>query len=181
MKFIKAHLYDILVYLIEIIVGILLIANPVSFTAFIIKGLGLLLLVLGVFHVIRYFRKEAAVAAASPYLFHGLLYAMVGLFLLLGTGWFMTAFPVMAVIFGIAQIVLGLHKAQVAVDALRLGFSFWLFPCVGAILSVICGMVIVMNPAMTVISIWIFTGLSLMIIGVFDLVSLFFTKKPAEA
>ena len=65
MKFIKQNWVAIITILFIILVGILLLVNPATFAIGIIKVAGAVLLLWGVYDLIRYFRTPAA-AAAKP-------------------------------------------------------------------------------------------------------------------
>lgn len=62
MKFLKNNIGSIVSCLMEILVGILLLINPVGFTSGIIIGAGFVLLVTGLISVIKYFRTEPEAA-----------------------------------------------------------------------------------------------------------------------
>ena len=65
MKFLKNHFAGIGMFLLEILVGVLLLINPVGFTSGIIIGAGLVLLLVGIVCIIKYFRAEPQEAAKS--------------------------------------------------------------------------------------------------------------------
>ena len=176
MEFIKSHLAGLLMAALEVIVGILLMVNPVGFTAGIIIAIGVFVTVMGVISIVRYIRTPAENAAKTTNLFQGLAAVFFGVFCVFGTTWWIAAFPVLAMFYGILQLIAGLQKVQTTVDALRLKNKLWYVPAIGALLSLVCGWIIVKNPEMTVLSIWVFTGLSLIIEGVFDAVTLWFTN-----
>ena len=58
MKFLKENWSSILTILFLIVVGILLLVNPATFGVAIIKIVGVLLVVLGVYDLIKYFRAK---------------------------------------------------------------------------------------------------------------------------
>ena len=110
----------ILMCLAEILIGILLLINPLGFTSGIIMGLGVLLLVMGAMSVVSYFRTSAAEAARQQSLAKGLGLMLTGAFCALKSEWFIAAFPLLTVIYGVIILVTGLVRIQWTVDTLRL-------------------------------------------------------------
>jgi len=56
-------------------------------------------------------------------------------------------------------------------------FGLCYLKAISAGISLLFGFIIVLNPAMTFMSIWVFTGITLIIEGVFDAVSLFLQQN----
>ena len=73
MKSLKENADGIVLCLFELIVGILLLINPVGFTAGIITIAGIVLMILGRIEVVKYFRMSADEAMLSQALTKGLL------------------------------------------------------------------------------------------------------------
>ena len=74
----------------------------------------------------------------------------------------------LAVVYGLLQIAVGFVKVQKTVDALRMHWPLWQLSAVSALISLLFGFIIVLNPGMVLMSIWTFTGVTLIIEGVFD-------------
>lgn len=105
MKFLKQHFSELIVCVFEIIAGILLLVRPVSFTALIITVGGIIMCMLGVLSVIRYFRTDAQTAVKSKSLFKGSLLIIAGLFCVIKSEWFTATFPLMTVVYGVAVLL----------------------------------------------------------------------------
>lgn len=178
MKFIKQHANTILLCLFEILVGILLLINPIGFTAGIITGFGILLLVVGVISVIRYFQMDALEAASSQSLAKGLVALAAGVFCTFKTEWFIVTFPLLTILYGVVVLGAGLAKVQWTVDALRLKLQKWFLPAISAAVSLLCAAVILSNPFASTLALWMFTGISLIVEAIFDFIALFFNRKP---
>ena len=170
MKFLKNNWPILLTAIFLIAVGILLLTNPEAFTTGIIKCGGILLIALGVFDLAKYFRADPLEGMKGSGFFAGLVMIAGGCFCLVKTDWFMHAFPVMAVIYGIFQILLGFRKLQRMVDALRLKMSGWWLLGISAAVTLLFGLWITANPETVLLGVWTFTGLSMIIEGVLDLV-----------
>ena len=182
MKFLKQNGLSILIIVFLIAVGVLLLVNPETFGIVVVRVAGLVLILLGVVDVIKYFRLKPNEAAKGSNFYMGALLISAGLFCEFGRDAFNQVFPVMAVVFGLVQILLGYLKLQKTIDALRLKQSAWWMRGVSALISILSGFIIAMNPHMTMVSIWVFTGLSMIIEGVLDAVVLILqTRKGRQA
>ena len=76
--------------IIEIILGVLLLIKPVEFTSGIIVGFGVVMIAMGLFQIIKYFRTPAPEASEKGILTKGLLFAVLGVFCVLKSGWITT-------------------------------------------------------------------------------------------
>lgn len=179
MKFIKENLNALLTILFLVLIGILLLVNPATFGVTIIKVAGVLFAALGVFDLVKYFRAAPAEAAKGQGFSSGVTMVSIGCFCFFGSGWFKDAFPVLAVLYGLFQILIGFRKSQRMVDALRMKQPLWYLRAISAGITLLFGFIIVLNPGMTFMSIWVFTGLTLIIEGVFDAAALFLQQKKA--
>ena len=172
MKYIRENWSGMLSVLFLIVVGVLLLYNPSFFAVAIIRIAGILFLLLGIWDVIKYFRMKPEEAAKGSGFYSGMLMVTVGLFSIFGENWFVRVFPVLAVVYGLMQILLGYRVLQQMMDALRVKNPVWKMRAISAGLSILFGFVIIFNPGMTMINIWVFTGVTMIIEGVLDAVAL---------
>ena len=179
MKFIKENLNALLTILFLVLIGILLLIDPATFGITIIKVAGVLFVALGVFDLVKYFRAEPTEAAKGQGFSSGVTMISIGCFCFFGSGWFKDTFPVLAVLYGLFQILIGFRKAQRTADAIRMKKPLWYLKAISAGISLLFGLIIVLNPGMTFMSIWVFTGITLIIEGIFDAVELFLQQKKA--
>ena len=110
---------NLLTCIFEIMVGILLLIDPVGFTSGIIVVFGIVLAVIGAISLFRYFREDAETASQESGLAKGIIFAIFGLFCAFKSEWFMVTFPLLTVLYGILTLVSGVSKVQWAVDMLR--------------------------------------------------------------
>ncbi len=180
MKNFKENAYHVLLCVIEIVIGALLLIEPVRFTSTILLLGGILSIVLGVLSVIRYFQTDAITAAKGQLLLKGLALLSLGYLLAFEHQWIMAAFPVITVLYGVFLFADGLFKVQWTVDTLRLKKGKWFLPAIGAAASVICAIVIVKNPFSSTAVLWIFIGAALIAEAVVDILSLFLIGAEAD-
>ena len=100
----KRNLGSVAMSLAEIIIGILLLVNPVGFTSGIIVTFGVVLMITGIGTTIKYFRTEPEDAAVGQVLVKGLLELLGGAFCAFNSHWFIATFPVLTLVY-IAQLV----------------------------------------------------------------------------
>lgn len=161
----------------ELIIGILLLIEPVRFTTVIIAGLGIVLLASGLINTVSYFRKDPASASKEQLLAKGLIMLLTGAFCIFRSDWFFAAFPLLTLVYGIAILLSGFVKIQSTVDALRLKQPGWLWRAVGAASSILLAIIIILNPFSTMAYLWIFVGISLIAEAVLDLITIFVTRR----
>ncbi len=177
MKELKQNGNAIIMCVIEVVVGILLLVNPVNFTTSIIIAAGIALMISGLLNVIRYFRSNPEEAAVGQLLMQGLVALAAGAFCAFNPGWFIITFPVIAILYGVAVLVGGLSKIQITVDMLRAKNSKWWWGAISAAISIVCALVIINNPFSSTVVLWWFTGISLIVEAVFDIVTLITSRK----
>lgn len=180
MKAKKFRLSGILTSIFEIVVGILLLINPVDFTAGIITVLGIVLCILGIRSIVTYFRMDAVLAARGNHFLIGLFCLLVGGFFVLDSLWIVASFPLLTVIYGVLILLTGLAKLQTTVDMLRLKRSRWYLAGISAAISLICAVVILMNPFRSTTVLWRFTGITLIVEAIFDVITSIFSKISSD-
>ncbi len=168
---------NILACIVEIIIGILLLINPVGFTVGIIMTLGVVLAITGISDIVGYFRAAPEEAAQGNGLAKGLLLAGGTCVCLFKTQWLIAAFPLITVFYGIMILITGIGKLQWAVDLLRLKQKYWYMNLIGAVLSVFLAVVILMNPFTSTGVLWTFIAISLIVEAILDILSFIFGKK----
>lgn len=180
MKTKKMGISGVVAGLFELFIGILLLINPVGFTLGIIVAFGAFLCVMGVASVISYVRAEPLLAMGSQKLQKGLVYVAGGIFCICKSNWFVATFPILTILYGITILVTGFGKIQLTVDMLRLKWKRWYLAAISAVLSLICAAVILLNPFTTTTMLWIFTGVTLIVDAVFDIITVIFGKAKEE-
>lgn len=183
MSVVKKNLKEIIFCVAELIVGILLLINPISFTSGILVLLGVCTLSTGILFGYKYFRMNAELAKRGNMLTWAILLIMMGLFCILRTDWFIATFPILTVLYGVIMLVAGVSKIQTMVDMLRLHNNKWFWAGINAVVSIICAVVILWSPFASTAVLWIFAGVSLIVEAVLDIVTIFLAyigKKVVE-
>lgn len=177
----KNTLSGIVLCLFEILVGVLLLVNPVGFTSGIIIAAGVVLMISGLVSVIKYFRTPAWEACAGQSLTKGLIGLLLGAFCAFRSGWFVATFPVLTLLYGVVILITGLAKLQWMADTIRMKKQRWFLAGISALLSIVCGAIIISSPFGTMAVLWAFTGIALIAEAVFDIIVLIFGRKDKNA
>jgi len=180
MKKLKEKGNGIILCLFELVVGVLLLIDPVGFTSGIIMVAGAVLMVLGLARVIQYFRESSSEAAVGQTLVKGLIALLAGAFCAFKTEWFLVTFPVLTIIYGVVILVTGIGKVQLAVDMLRQKNKKWFWAAINAMIAIVCAVVILRSPFASTAVLWVFTGISLVVEVVFDVITMVVSRRTSE-
>jgi len=168
---------NLLTCIFEILVGILLLIDPVGFTSGIIIVFGIVLAMIGVISLFKYFRMDAETAAQENGLVKGLIFAIFGLFCAFKSEWFIITFPLLTVLYGILTLISGVSKVQWAVDMLRAKQKYWFVEVIGAILTIVCAVLILSNPFTSTAFLWTFIGVTMIVEAVVDVFAFVLGRK----
>ncbi|MCD8192076.1 MAG: DUF308 domain-containing protein [Oscillospiraceae bacterium] len=154
---------------IQIALGVFIIAEPMSFNLIILRIIGAALVIVGIIECIRYFVNPVQTDFVGRHLSFGLLALAAGILLLVGASYILSALPVFAIVYGIVILVSAIFKLQKGVDMLRLGISRSAVPLVSAVISIILAVIILANPFATVYVLFTFAGVSLIVDALLNL------------
>ncbi|MFG6394435.1 MAG: DUF308 domain-containing protein [Lachnospiraceae bacterium] len=164
----------------EIIVGVLLMVNPVVFTAGIITAAGILLLLTGAFTILKYFRTDPFEAMLEQGLVKGICAISGGILCVFKKELIITTFPLLTVLYGVVILFTGIMRVQWAVDMMRIKKEQWQMAGIGAAVSIMLSTVILLNPFKSTVALWRFVAISMIIGAVIDLVILVFIKQGSR-
>lgn len=173
----KENANSIALCLFELIVGILLLINPIGFTSGIITITGLVLMAFGIIEIVKYFKESLVEAAIGQTLVKGLVFILAGGFCTFKTEWFVRTFPVLTIIYGIVILLTGISKVQLTVDMLRRKNKKWFWAAINAVISIICAIVILNSPFTSTAVLWSFTGITMIFEGVLDVITMIIKKN----
>ncbi len=182
MKALKRNINILAVCIFETIVGILLLINPDAFTSAVIVIAGIVLMAAGLYSSVRYFKEDPAKASVGQLLMMGLMLLLAGAFCVFRSNWFIETLPILTVIYGVVILAVGFCKVQVSIDMIRIKNKKWYLFAISAVLSVICALVVFANPFGddSLASLWIFTGVALLVLAALDIASLILSKLPEK-
>lgn len=161
----------------EILVGILLLTDPVKLTTWIIMALGIIMIVIGVINIIQYFRTPVPEAALKKSLAVGILAVLFGLWCAFRREWFIALFPLLTTLYGIGILVNGVTKLQWTADMFRMKIKRWGWMAFSAAFTIACAAVILAHPFSTTAALWMFIGITMIVEAVIDIVAAIFKKS----
>lgn len=161
----------------ELVIGILLLINPVGFTRGIIIALGIPLTFQGISSIVKYIREKPQAASEGNLLTKGLLLSCAGLFCIFRSGWFIAVFPVLTVLYGVMTLATAFEKIQWTADLFRCKHRYWFVALINALMSLVLAILILTSPFASTAALWLFIGISLIAEAVIDVVTLVFERK----
>lgn len=158
-----------LLLLAEAAVGVLLFLKPEEFTRGLLIALGCVLALIGAWSLLRFFTEHRDIGLWNwATLTAAVLFLAAGGVLALWPQLVLGLFSAAAVVYGVFLILAGLYKGKTYLELRRMGFAAPAFLLIGAILSLGLGVLVVLHPFDSMLVLWRFTGVSLLIEAVCD-------------
>ena len=155
-------------------IGILLICWPTLSAGVLCIVLGVISLVYGAEKIIGYFSRDMYRLAFQFDLALGIFVAIIGVILLLHPG---KVLQLVDFIVGLFVMIEGVFKVQTSVDTFRFGLKAWWIILVGALLSIVLGLILLFSLLPATALLMVFVGISLLMDGIQNLFNAFYTIK----
>ena len=181
MKFLKRNAVGLILCVFEIIAGILLLVRPVGFTSGIVITAGVLLCLLGLRSTVKYFCTDIETACKGFGLFKGSVMLLSGLFCVIKYNRIVATFPLLTALYGLVILLAALFKIQVTVNLIRFRKDKWYLSAIGAVISAVCAVIILLNPFASTAVLWMFTGITMIAEAFVDIISLIINGKENGA
>ncbi len=157
--------------------GLILAVNAEGFIKSITVAIGVILLLIGVFPVIDYFRYRKDGLGASIGLISGIFSIVCGLMLLINEDLLMILIPVFI---GVWMIINGINKIQVSFEIKDLGEKSWVITFIYSILIMVLGGYFIVNPISGATTVTSFIGIILCIYAVLDIIDCIIIKVKVK-
>ena len=157
--------------------GLVLAVNAEGFIKSITVAIGVVLLLIGVFPVIDYFRYRKDGLGASVGLISGIFSIVCGLMLLINEDLLMILIPVFI---GVWMIINGINKIQVSFEIKDLGEKSWIITFIYSILIIVLGGYFIVNPISGATTVTSFIGIVLCIYAVLDIIDCIIIKVKVK-
>ena len=158
--------------------GLILAVNAEGFIKSITVAIGVILLLIGVFPVIDYFRYRKDGLGASVGLISGIFSIVCGLMLLINEDLLMILIPVFI---GVWMIINGINKIQVSFEIKDLGEKSWVITFIYSILIMVLGGYFIVNPISGATTVTSFIGIILCIYAVLDIIDCVIIKVKVKS
>lgn len=179
MEKIKSKLGAIGITIFELAIGVFLFINPEKLIKFALAGFGVIIFISGLIRLIRYLKarnKEAVVVgskedkadkSATPSIF----YMVLGIIIFFGYPLLMKIFSAFAIIVGIILIISGILKT-LQYNELKKQSSVSSFMGFSALVSIVCGVICIINPFGTMTMLFRFAAVAMIFFAVTDILSM---------
>lgn len=163
--------------LLLLLCGLILLLNPELTLTAIANLVGGIVIVIGAIYLICFVGRRNA-AGGSYDLIKGLIIVAAGIFICVRSAVVVSILPV---IMGIGMMISGLLKLQHGLALRRMGFSTWKRIGITAIINILIGLLVVLNPFSTAAWLMRVIGIGFIFSGVTDLITtLYVSKKESE-
>ena len=153
--------------ILELLLGILLLCNPVGLSSIVIVAAGLLLILAGAYHLYGYIRLSREEAAKTWKLASGAGILTLGITAIANQHWMVQILGTLTALYAILVLASAFMKLQMAVDAVRCSRKCWYLMAVSFLLSAVLAVLLLLNPFAENV-VWVFTGIALIVIAVLD-------------
>lgn len=161
---------SIIISIIMFIIGLIFIIYPeVSFTT-ITYILSILLIVNGIYFLIE---KESSIFFSS-FLTLGVIELLLGIIMLVNPDIVKTLFPIVA---GIIMITKSTLDLRLSILLYRNNINSWLSLLICSIISIICGLIIILNPSIGTIALTTFLGILITVYSISNIIDTIIFKK----
>lgn len=166
--------------LVCVVLGLVLVIWPGTSTRIVCMVLGAALLIYGIVQIVIYLVNRERTLILQGLLVLGIIFAVIGAWILVKPEMIMMAVPV---IVGILIIIHGLHNISQAINLKKQEYEKWWLALIFGLLTVILGGVLVYNPFTVVDTVVRMIGIFLIYDGTSDvwiLSRIFHVKRKAE-
>ena len=182
MQALKNNLPVILLIALEVLIGIFLLMNPEGFTRAVIIIFGVVMLLTGIAHLIRYFRGRKAGVSSGFTMGVAIVALVIGAVCVFASGAIIGLISIIAILYGIILIIAGCFKVQSFFDVRRVGLTNTgtILMLISGIIMIVFGVILIIHPFGTIEVLLQVAGVILIIEAVLDVVFLILSAKNAK-
>lgn len=158
-----------------LILGFVLLIRPGMALVTIVHILAIVAAVMGVVSLVSYFRDKYSVGNGG--VTKGIVYFVIAALLYFGAGFIISIVPF---ILGILIVISGIVKLQEALDMMKYKADGSVAVLIIAVLSLLLGVLILINPFSTAEFLFRIIGIALIYNGVSDLLTVFYFSKKTH-
>lgn len=154
--------------------GILMLLWPTFLLRFTNYILATVLCAVAVSLIVHYFRVTVTLGAPGFSLALGLLLLLIGVVLFVKPNLLQNLLPF---IWGLALVIGGFGKVQMSADLKRVGDSKWWTIMLGAVISLVLGVLCILQPGTIATMLTMFIGISLLAEAALDLIAMLIMRR----
>lgn len=156
----KYEKFSFIISILLIVFSLFLIFKPQASLNFMVIILGVFLTLSGIFHIVSYFTSNNEFRSVSLELIEGTLYTIIGIFLIFKPTIFN---EFLGIIIGSWLIIQFVIKFQFAFNLKSISSVSWPMMLISAIIHLIFGIVMLINPFTSIVAITTIAGIILLI------------------
>ena len=167
----------ILLAVFYLVLGIILVLFPEGSGYAICYLIGGLTIIYGIFHLVLYQRTKSPFVTYRYDLVQGIIGLAIGIYVMIVPEILIETLPV---VLGVMVMIDSIVKIQNAWDLKRMGYDRWWLVMIGALVTLVFGLLMVFYPFTVYLSVIVFVGISLIVNGVSDLITIFILNKKVK-
>lgn len=167
----------ILLAVFYLVLGIILVLFPEGSGYAICYLIGGLTIIYGIFHLVLYQRTKSPFVTYRYDLVQGIIGLAIGIYVIIVPEILIETLPV---VLGVVVMIDSIVKIQNAWDLKRMGYDRWWLVMIGALVTLVFGLLMVFYPFTVYLSVIVFVGISLIVNGVSDLITIFILNKKVK-
>lgn len=174
----KIHRVSIISSVMFLVFGILLIFQTEKVIKTISLVIGILLLVIGIFPIVNYFRNRFRNFFSNAGLLYGIFSVVAGIIIMVNNHLLATIIPVLT---GVWMIINSVNKIQLSMELRDNKISSWIISFIFAILILIGGAFLIVNPFNGAVILSKTVGILIVVYAILDISdSIFISIKSKE-
>lgn len=162
----KIYRMSLISSIVFFVFGLLLIFQTEGIIKTISITIGAILLIIGIFPIVNYFRNRDQGILSSAGLLYGIFSAVAGIVIIVNNNLLLTIVPVLA---GVWMIINSVNKIQIAMELRDNKISSWLISFIFAIIILIVATLLIIFPARGAIIVSRTVGIFIVIYSVLDI------------
>lgn len=178
MKNLMKKIPFILLIAFELIVGIMLLLEPALFTQIMVIVFGVALIALGVIHLVDYFRDRKKGSSNAFALTFSIVLMLAGLLIACFSQALLGLFRLPVMIYGVMLVIFGIYRIGFYFDMRSFGVPMTVIPIVSAVVAIVAGIIIVLNPTDALDLMWRISGIIHILLAFSDTVALLLRPAP---
>ena len=156
-----------------LIFGLLLIFQTESVISTVSVIIGILLLIIGIYPIINYFRNRQSGFFSSAGLLYGIFSVVAGIVIIVNKNLLATIIPVLS---GVWMMINSVNKIQIAMELRDNKVSSWIISFIFAIIILIGGTLLIINPFRGAVILSKTVGIIIVIYAILDIADSVFIK-----
>ncbi|MCQ2522190.1 MAG: DUF308 domain-containing protein [Lachnospiraceae bacterium] len=160
-----------------ILCGLILVIWPRKVQEFIMTVVAAAIMMIGIFYIIQYLRKDVRKDFYRKDLTTGIFAIILGVLAFIRGDMIAAVVPT---VLGIVVLYSGVAKLQNAFDLLRMNANTWIPVMVSAGINIVFAVLMIIKPEMFNDMLFMFLGIGLLFGGITDLLSMLFFNKQTK-